>query len=302
MIQVPDNFIDISPDIYELYRGKSEFQCLQVIEEIKSGNRVLLLDGRIQFHSDDYYRYHECLGIIPYLFTKNVERVLILGGGDGLLVTDLLRFDSIKKIDLVDVDKDVIKVCADFFGYLNNGSLKNEKLNIVIEDAWKYVMECKEKYDLIIADYTDPFSSYFTQRLYTLEHLHYIKECLRDDGTFAMHSISPSMKPKAFWCLVKTIKTVFQEWTISPYKIYMPCTFVEQGFMMATKNTQMVAPIPQDCRYLTIGAIIAMFNFARDEILIDGEFLPVSTCQNFAFVNMALIPHRREWRSDETVR
>ena len=228
----------------------------------------LFLDGNLQFSTVDEYRYHEALVHIPMMYANSHEKVLILGGGDGLAAREVFKYDDVQKVVLVDIDKGMTDLCANNseISSLNNNSLKNEKLTIKNEDAYIFVQENQEKFDVIIIDFPDP-NSEALNKLYTNVFYNYIKANLKEDGVMVCQSTSPYYAKKSFWCINKTIKTQFN--TVIPYHLQVP-SFGEWGFNLAFNMDNKRNNLTVETKYLTEENINAMFVFGKDEI-IDAE-------------------------------
>ena len=223
----------------------------------------LFLDGNLQFSTMDEYRYHEALVHIPMLYAKSHERILVLGGGDGLAVREILKYDDVKEIVLVDIDKEMTDLCTNNaeISKLNNHSLENEKLKVINEDAYIYVQENKEKFDVIIIDFPDPNNENLN-KLYTNVFYNYVKANLTQDGVMVCQSTSPYYAKKSFWCINKTIKTQFEN--VLPYHLQVP-TFGEWGFNLAFNGDNTRQKLAVETKYLTDENIDAMFVFGKDE-------------------------------------
>ncbi|MCS6893756.1 MAG: spermidine synthase [Deltaproteobacteria bacterium] len=137
-----------------VFRKKSQFQLIEVIEFLKIG-KTLLLDGCIQFSEYDEAHYHE-LFVHPACFVVSPQKVLVLGGGDGGCVRELLRHESIKTVIVCEIDEDVITTCKEYFPQVSNG-LEDSKVCVIIGDALDFVKNyvSTEKFDLILLDLTD---------------------------------------------------------------------------------------------------------------------------------------------------
>lgn len=225
----------------------------------------LFLDGNLQFSSIDEYRYHEALVHIPMTYAKKHDRVLILGGGDGLAARELLKYEDVKEIVLVDIDKDMTDLCTTDkqIAKLNNNSLKNEKVQVINEDGYMFVQENKNKFDVIIIDFPDP-NNESLNKLYTNVFYNYIKANLNEDGVMVCQSTSPYYAKKSFWCINKTIKSQFE--TVIPYHLQVP-TFGEWGFNLAFNGENERAKLQVETQYLNEDNIDSMFNFGKDEML-----------------------------------
>ena len=250
-----------------LYRDDvilSEQTAYQKIVMTKHKDDIrLFLDGNLQFSTMDEYRYHEALVHIPMLYAKSHERILVLGGGDGLAVREILKYDDVKEIVLVDIDKQMTDLCTDNaeISKLNNHSLENEKLKVINEDAYIYVQENKEKFDVIIIDFPDPNNENLN-KLYTNVFYNYVKANLTHDGVMVCQSTSPYYAKKSFWCINKTIKTQFEN--VLPYHLQVP-TFGEWGFNLAFNGDNTRQKLAVETKYLTDENIDTMFVFGKDE-------------------------------------
>lgn len=223
----------------------------------------LFLDGNIQFSSVDEYRYHEALVHIPFLYTNSHERVLILGGGDGLAAREVLKYDDVKEVVLVDLDKEMTDLCSKdkFISELNNNSLKSDKLKIYNEDAYVYVSKNEKPFDIIIIDLPDP-NNEALNKLYTNVFYNNVKANLKDTGVMVVQSTSPYYAKNSFWCINKTIKTQFDN--VIPYHIQVP-SFGDWGFNLATKQNLTMSELKVDTKYLTNENINNLFEFGKDE-------------------------------------
>ncbi len=160
---------------------KSQYQDIKIASNNKYG-KCLILDNAIQLAEYDEFMYHEFL-VQPAMHISKPKRALVLGGGDGCACREMLKHESIEEIVLVDIDRDVVQQCKIHMNDINNGSLDDDKVNIIIGDAIEYVETCNEKFDVIISDITDPdmVGDYF----YSEEFVSKCKNVLSDGGVFA---------------------------------------------------------------------------------------------------------------------
>ncbi|MBQ3409383.1 MAG: polyamine aminopropyltransferase [Clostridia bacterium] len=223
----------------------------------------LFLDGNLQFSSMDEYRYHEALVHIPMMYAKSHHNVLVLGGGDGLAAREILKYNDVQKIVLVDIDKDMTDLCRNNseITKLNGGSLDNEKLTIINQDAYMFVQENTELFDVIIIDFPDPNNTTLN-KLYTDVFYNYVKNILTPEGVMVCQSTSPYYAPKSYWCINKTIKTQFEN--VIPYHIQVP-SFGEWGFNMAFNGEHNRHDLVVDTKYLSADNIDSLFVFGKDE-------------------------------------
>lgn len=151
----------------QLYSGKSYYQQIEVFDSYEFG-RVLVLDGYIMLTEKDEYIYHEMMVHVPMACNPDIQRVLVIGAGDGGTVRELCRYDSITQIDMVEIDEQVVKVCKEYLPQ-TACRLEDPRVHIYYEDGLKFVRRVEDTYDLIIVDSTDPFGpgeGLFTKEFY----------------------------------------------------------------------------------------------------------------------------------------
>ncbi len=161
-----------------LYSEQSPYQRIDVFETPEFG-RMLTLDGYVMITQKDEFIYHDMIVHVPMAVKKNVEKVLVIGAGDGGTIRELCRYGSVKHIDLVEIDGAVIRVCREFFPEMT-ASLDDERVTVNIEDGLRFVRHKKNEYDLIIVDSTDPFGP--GEGLFTREFYGNCYNALTDDG------------------------------------------------------------------------------------------------------------------------
>lgn len=234
----------------------------------------LFIDGNIQFCSLDEYRYHEALVHIPMSQASSKERVLVLGGGDGLAVRELLKYPD-TEITLVDLDAEMLQICRENpqVAALNEGALDSERLTVVTDDAYRYLEETEEMFDVILVDLPDPNNDALN-KLYTNIFYRLCGNHLTEDGVLAVQSTSPYYAKKAYWCVAKTLES--EGFFVDSYHLQVPA-FGDWGFHMAAKQelTQEY-PVTVETKYLSEDNIPALFAFGKDEIDTDVEINSLS--------------------------
>jgi spermidine synthase len=248
----------------------------------------LYLNGNIQFSSRDEYRYHESLISYPLAYKQGAtKRVLLLGAGDGLAVKQLLKYSEIESIVLVDLDERVVELAKNnpHLLSLNGGSLEDPRLTIVFADAFTYLMENKQAFDLIISDLPDP-NNIELARLYTKQFYQTLRANLNPMGVFVTQSTSPYFATKAFWSIHNTVKASGFSHVV-PYRADVP-SFGDWGFVMASDaelSTLREHPIMASNEFLNLEMLDAMRVFARDQAQIDVE---VNNIHNPVLINYYL--------------
>lgn len=225
----------------------------------------LYIDGNCQFCSADEYRYHEGLVHIPMAYAAERAHILILGGGDGLAVRELLKYDEVQDITLIDLDPGMTQLCSTDkqIVTLNGGSLLDEKVTVINEDAYKYLENSDAVYDVIIVDLPDPNNEALA-KLYTNVFYRMCAGHLTETGILNVQSTSPYYAPKAFWCVTRTIES--EGLQVAPFHLQVPA-FGDWGFNMASR-TELTQrhDLPADTKYLTPESLRAMFAFGKDEV------------------------------------
>jgi len=170
-----------------LYEKISKYQNIKIAES-KDFGRILILDGVIQTTTKDEYVYHEMITHVPLSAHPSPKNILIIGGGDGGVIKEALKHETVEKIDLVEIDEEVIKVSKEYLPEISYG-LNNEKVNIFVEDGFYFLKNKKCEYDVIIVDSADPVGP--AEKLFKEEFYISIYEALRDDGLFVCQSEAP---------------------------------------------------------------------------------------------------------------
>lgn len=246
-----------------IYTKETPYQKI-VITKYKDDLR-LFLNGNLQFSSIDEYRYHEALIHIPLSLATSAKKILILGGGDGLAVRELLKYTSIASIDLIDLDPEMSRLGKQhpYLRALNKNSLHNSKVNIKNMDAFVYLNQPHAAYDVIIIDLPDPNNTALA-RLYSKEFYRLVKNNLTPNGLFVTQATSPFFAKEAFWTIFNTIKSSdFIQTT--PYHVNVP-SFGEWGFIMGSNRQFNIADISLsiETRYLSQNSLSRMWQFEKD--------------------------------------
>jgi spermidine synthase len=234
----------------------------------------LYLNGNIQFSSVDEYRYHEALINYPMVYKQGTaEHVLLLGAGDGLAVRQLINYPEIKSIVLVDLDKQVVALAQSnpYLLALNEGALADPRVTIVYSDAYSFLQENTQAFDLIISDLPDP-NNISLARLYTKQFYQTLRQNLSPSGVMVTQSTSPYFATKAFWSIYHTIKASgFLH--VVPYQANVP-SFGNWGFVMASNvplDTISKRDIFGRSQFLTSDMLDAMRIFSKDQAIRDVQ-------------------------------
>ncbi|MFC1589541.1 polyamine aminopropyltransferase [Pseudomonadota bacterium] len=161
------------------FENKTDHQHLIIFENAKFG-RVMALDGIIQTTEADEFIYHEMLTHVPLMAHGKVKRVLIIGGGDGGMLREVCKHASVEHITQVEIDDQVVEMCKEYLPNHSAGAYDDPRVNIVIDDGINFVRECKDQFDVIISDSTDPIGP--GDVLFTSVFYENCKRCLSEGG------------------------------------------------------------------------------------------------------------------------
>ncbi|ABF39116.1 Spermine synthase [Candidatus Koribacter versatilis Ellin345] len=223
----------------------------------------LFLNSHLQFSSRDEYRYHEAL-IHPGLSAVPVPRhVLVLGGGDGLAVREILKYPQVESITLVDLDPEMTKLFSTnpMLTALNKKSFLDPKVKVINADAFPWIDQSTESFDFIVIDFPDP-TSYSLGKLYTTTFYRAVARHLSEQGFMVVQSTSPMFARDSFWCIAETLKQTGLK--TYPYHVYVP-SFGEWGFVLAgTHEYEAPTSLPQGLRFVSTATLPTLFQFPPD--------------------------------------
>ncbi|NML27270.1 polyamine aminopropyltransferase [Zoogloea dura] len=224
----------------------------------------LYINGNLQFSSRDEHRYHEAL-VHPALESLPWARsVLVLGGGDGLAVREVLRHKHVERVTLVDLDPAMTGLFSRNaeLASLNGGALSDPRVTVINADAGQWLEERGEIFDLIIADFPDP-SSFGLGKLYSVPIYRLMARHLSENGALVVQSTSPWFAPRSYWCIDATLREA--GFHTHPYHAHVP-SFGEWGFNLATRRPGFTPPTHYSVptRYLDADTTRLMFQFPPD--------------------------------------
>ena len=162
-----------------LYKEKTPYQDLKIYKTERFGN-LLLLDGAIQTTEKDEFIYHEMLTHTVMLIHPQPKRILIIGGGDGGILKEVIKYKDVESIYLVEIDKRVIEISQKYLKTICQNAFEDKRVNIIIEDGAKFVKKTKEKFDIVIVDSPDPVG--VAKVLFSSKFYKNIFNCLKKDG------------------------------------------------------------------------------------------------------------------------
>lgn len=239
------------------------------------GDVRLYLDGNLQFSSVDEHRYHEAMVHVPMSAVPGARRALILGGGDGMAARELLKYPNIDKIDLVDLDAEMVRLFQEhsLLATLCDRALSHPRVIVHVEDAGKFLEKTSESWDLILVDLPDP-NNLSLGRLYTTSMYKLVARSLASQGVIVTQATSPFYAPEAFWCIaatweqVPTAPAASQSFNVYPYHVYVP-SFGDWGFVMASRrkiDTSALRLPEVPLKFLSDDLLRTLFIFPKDSL------------------------------------
>ena len=199
---------------------------------------MLILDGITQVAENSEFQYHEPM-VHPALCAHPwARRVLVIGGGDGGVLREVLKYPCVETVDLAELDEGVIAFSKKYLSSVHHGAFSDPRVRINIVDGREFVEEHPKSFDLVIMDMTDPFGP--SKFLYTREFFGLVKKSLRTPhGVFSMHTESPVTRPATFACIQKTLRAVFSH--VCPLYIYMQMYAVLWSITVSSEKTDLGA-------------------------------------------------------------
>jgi len=246
----------------------------------------LFLNSHLQFSSRDEYRYHEALVHPGLAALPGARRVLVLGGGDGLAVREILKYPSVENVTLVDLDPEMTRLFSTHpvLSELNHHSLTSPRVHVINADAFRWLDEHPGGWDFIVADFPDP-TSYSLGKLFTTTFYRLAAKHLSAGGLLVVQSTSPLFARQSYWCIVETVKQAGLR--TYPYHVYVP-SFGEWGFVIGSlvpydPPTQ----LPSGLKYLA--NVRELFDFPND-------MTPVTAEANYLNNQILVRYYEREWK------
>ncbi|NLG04991.1 MAG: polyamine aminopropyltransferase [Clostridia bacterium] len=202
----------------QIYSGQSDYQRIDIFDSKEFG-RFLTLDGYMMLTERDEFIYHEMMVHVPMAVHPSVKNVLVIGAGDGGVVRELTRYETIEHIDMVEIDELVVEVCKKYLPKTACG-LTDKRVTITYQDGLKFIRHCNQEYDLIIVDSTDPFGP--GEGLFTKEFYGNCFKALKDDGIIVNQHESPFYKEDAL-AMQRAHKRIVESFSISKvYQAHIP--------------------------------------------------------------------------------
>jgi len=251
----------------------------------------LFLNGNLQFSSTDEYRYHEALVHPAMAVSGQPRRVLVLGGGDGLALREILRHPEVEHVTLVDLDPDMTLLSKRFLPLadLNKHSFDDPRVQVINRDAMIWLEEVTDLFDAAIVDFPDP-NTFALGKLYTTRFYKLLKARLAPTAAVTIQCTSPLFARSSYWCIVRTIESA--GFHVRPYQTSVP-SFGIWGFALASVNDfEIPKHVLSGLRFLDDNSIASMFVIPADMSPVDVE---INRLDNQSLVRY----YESEWRHYE---
>jgi spermidine synthase len=278
-----------------IYAKSSSYQRI-VVTKGKIGYS-LFLNGNLQFSSFDEYRYHEALVHPAFAaFPGDAKRVLVLGGGDGLALREILKYRTVESVTLVDLDPAMTQIAYSVpaLGELNAHAFDDPRVHVTNADAFVWLDNIAiEPFDVAIVDFPDP-NNFALGKLYSTRFYNLLKSKLRPDSAVVIQTTSPLVARQSYWCIITTLEAA--GFAVKPYQTTVP-SFGVWGFALA-KTQPFESPVKPpagiELRFLNDNSFASMFEFPSDTSR-PTEEIEVNRLDNQALVRY----YEAEWRRFE---
>lgn len=246
-----------------LFEGKSDYQDVKVVNTLAYG-KMLILDGCVMLTETDEFVYHELISHVPLCYHKNPRNVLVIGGGDGGTVREVLKHKEVEKVVLCEIDKMVVDVSKKFFPEVA-GELDNKRAEVFIGDGIDYIARHENAFDIILVDSTDPVGP--GEGLFTKDFYKSVSRALRPGGIVALQSESPWFRKPFLERIQNNVAGAFEH-----KKAYIgPVTTYPRGLWSWTMashdatlfdapNLERFRAVSKGLKYLTEGMLTTVFD------------------------------------------
>jgi len=244
-----------------------EIVLTRAVSPVADGSDLrLYLDGDLQFSSVDEYRYHEAL-VHPALSGRR-DRVLLLGGGDGLALREVLRYPDVTSVTVVELDPAVVALARaePDIRALNGAAFDDPRVRLVHADAFAWLRGAPGVFDAVVVDLPDPDQT-ATAKLYSVEFYSLLRQALGPQGRMVVQAGSPYFAPRAFWCIEASVRQA--GWTTRPYHVDVP-SFGDWGFLLAVADGEGAGPVPTP----QVPAEAPALRFLAPEVLRAAQVFP----------------------------
>jgi len=254
---------------------KTPYQEVAFVE-LEGFGRALIIDNFIQSTEGDEFIYHELLVHPAMTIHPNPEKVLIIGGGEGATLREVLKHSTVKRAVMVDIDREVVEFSKKYLEVMHRGSFNDPRAEVLIMDGLKYVEETSERgFDIVILDLTDPYAGPAARPLYSVEFYRKVKNIMREDSVLVTQAGSSYFYPEEYLFVRDNLRRVFKY--TGEYWTWIPSFAVNVNFIIASDayNPSDINPEEFDKRLNERGVKNLYVNGARFKgLLLAGVLYP----------------------------
>jgi spermidine synthase len=213
---------------------RTKFQLMEILETLSYG-KCLVLDGRIQSSQADEFIYHEILVQPGLLAHPRPQRALVIGGGEGATLREVLRHRTITSAVMVDIDEEVVEECRRHLPEWHEGAFDDPRTRLLHEDARAFLEKTDERFDLIVIDLVEPLEEGPACLLFTREFYAVVRDRLTERGVMTVQAGMTKINELHFYGAVnRTLREVFP--VVAPYQGFISCFGTPWGFILASKG------------------------------------------------------------------
>ena len=249
-----------------LAEQRSEMQHIEILETPLFG-RAMRIDGCFMTSERDEFFYHEPMIHLPAVSLGSPRSALVIGGGDGGAIEELLKYPEMQRVVLAELDSEVIDMARAWLPQIHRGAFDDPRLEIRLGDGRAFVEQCEEHFDQIVLDLTDPFGP--AVQLYTTEFYASCRRALQPGGVLSLHIQSPIHRPDTLARIVASLREVFP--VVCPYLQYVPLYGTQWAMAMASDSTDplMLSAAEVDQRIAALGLRdLQLYNGAMHQALL----------------------------------
>lgn len=215
-----------------LLTARTKYQEVQIVEFHDFG-RGLVLDGYIQSTEVDEHVYHESL-VQPAMTTHpNPKKVLIVGGGEGATLREVLKHNTVEEAVMVDIDGELVEFSKKYLDFMHRGSFSDPRSRVIIKDGLEYIEEAPKQYfDLVINDLTDPYGPEVGRKLYSVEYYAKVKKTMKSGGVLATQAGNSFFFPESYRNVVESLRSVFR--IVREYWVWIPSFGYACNYLIAS--------------------------------------------------------------------
>ncbi|MGF1492743.1 MAG: spermidine synthase [Microcoleaceae cyanobacterium] len=244
---------------------KTAYQEMYIVETGTHG-KALILDGKCQSTTRDEFIYHEALIHPTLIHHQHPRTVLILGGGEGAPLREILRWKTVERVVMVDIDGEVVDACRHYLPEMSANAFEDPRVELIIGDALEYLDSAQPEWDIVVSDMSDPVEFGPSFKLFTLEYFEKVRSILNPTGAVAIQAGSTGVAQMQIHVrLIRTLMAVFPH--VHPYNIAIPSFCEPWGFAIASLDSINSQPDPA-----TIDLLLAE-KTTRDLEMLDGVTL-----------------------------